>query len=315
MGRFLARTSVFLLVAGALYTIAIVALTQIKVSGTPLIYRTGDYYKWPGDDTWDTFHEFAPHKHYDAIILGSSHTNRGYDPEVFAKRGYSVFVLGSKAQTPMNSYPVIKYLLDSSNCPLLIYDIFDKMLINNGMESTVDLMTNQPSNRVALYMAYAQRDLRTMNLMALRLALPLDSPYFDYGHYRSLGFSVWLDTLKDRGGLPDTTDLEISPRQRNYLQACIELCRDKGIQIVFSSHYVRSNRKGGTYARTTRFMDLLCRTNQVPYLDFSDQPHIENNLWFHDYNHMNLTGARIFTENLVDSLEALGYLRHGNDRP
>lgn len=315
MGRFLARALVFLLGAGTLYAMAVVFLSQVRICGTPLIYRIGDYTKWPGDDTWYTYHEFDGDEHYDAIILGSSHASRGYDPEVFRERGYKVFVLGSKAQTPMNSYPVIKYMLDSTNCPLLIYDIFDKMLINDGFESTVDLMTNQPSHRVAWSLACAQRDLRMVNLMALRLALPLDSPYFDYGHYRSQGFSAWPDTLIDPGGLPDTTDVEIPERQQRYLQDCIDLCRAKGIRLVFSSHYVRANRKGGTYARTVRFMDRLTKADHVPYVDFSNRPYIEDDHWFHDYNHLNTAGARIFTGELVDTLEALGYLRRKGTAP
>jgi len=39
----------------------------------------------------------------DILILGSSHAYRGYDPRIFNKHGFSMFNLGSSAQSPIQT--------------------------------------------------------------------------------------------------------------------------------------------------------------------------------------------------------------------
>ena len=134
MGR-LKRILLFFTLAVVIYALAIFFMSHVKFQGSPLIIRTGNYYTLPGGYSWQRFHEFDPAAHWDAIILGSSHAYRGYDPAVFAEKGYRVFNLGSSGQTPLNSYFLIKHYLDSMNCPLLIFDMYEGTMQNTGLDA------------------------------------------------------------------------------------------------------------------------------------------------------------------------------------
>src|SRR5438477_3987320 len=45
----------------------------------------------------------------DILFIGSSHAYRGFDPRLFAETGLTSFNLGSKAQSPLNSYFLLKH--------------------------------------------------------------------------------------------------------------------------------------------------------------------------------------------------------------
>lgn len=308
MGRLIKQASAFLVLLVVVYVAAMAVMAHLPFQGKPLIFRTGDYYNWPGGDTWQRFREYDPEVRQDAVIIGSSHAYRGYDPFVFRDRGYKVFNLGSSAQTPLNTYPLIEHFLDSTNCPLLILDVYEGVFTNVGLESTADLTQNQPSDAAALDMAWAIRDLRGLNMMALRMLTRRDKPYYTSDYYEGLGFCAIPDSVNWEAPPPPDKGIELSSTQRHYFESCIRLCRERGIRLVVASHYARRNRKGPAHTVLTSYMDSILAGTGIPYLDYTNTPGVDELHWFADDSHLNTTGARIFTAQLVDSLENLGIL-------
>ncbi len=308
MGRLIKKATVFLLFFGVVYIAAFAVLAHLPFQGKPLIFRTGDYYNWPGGDTWQRFHEFDRNVRQDAVIIGSSHAYRGYDPFVFRDRGFKVFNLGSSAQSPLNTYPLIEHFLDRAHCPLVILDVFEGVFTNVGLESTADLTQNQPSDAAALDMAWAIRDLRGLNMMALRMLTRRDKPYYTSDFYEGLGFCAIPDSVNREAPPPPDKGVELSSTQRHYFESCIRLCRERGIRLVVTSHYARRNRRGPAHKVLTAYMDSILADTGIPYLDYTNSPGIDDLHWFADDSHLNTTGARIFTGHLVDSLESLGIL-------
>lgn len=305
---FLKHLGGFLLISVVLYLATLFVLANVRVSGSALIYRTGFTYKWPGGTAWPKFHEYDPHEAQDAVILGSSVANMGYDTRVFGERGYHVFNLGSKAQTPWNSYYLIKHYLDSTNCPLLIYDVYGGIFIRDGYESAVDLIVNQPKDGAQLGMARIMGDIPGMNLLTARMLTLHDTALYTSGEYMGRGFSTFPDSSQVDVWEPDTAQAVIPKEQRKAFADCIRLCRERGIKLVAVSGFARSNHVGRTHAMMRVCMDSVQERYGIPYLDFSTMPGIEDYNWFYDSGHLNSAGARIFTESLIDTLEALGYL-------
>src|SRR5690606_34946967 len=78
----------------------------------------------------------------DILIIGSSHAYRGYDVRLFGSNGSKVFNLGSSAQTPIQTeYLVNKYINDFKP-KFIVFDIYPKVLCIDGVESTMDLLSN-----------------------------------------------------------------------------------------------------------------------------------------------------------------------------
>ncbi|MBP7450977.1 MAG: hypothetical protein KA817_13150, partial [Flavobacteriales bacterium] len=48
----------------------------------------------------------------DILFLGSSHAYRGFDPRVFRAHGLTTFVLGSSAQSPLQTKVLVERYLD-----------------------------------------------------------------------------------------------------------------------------------------------------------------------------------------------------------
>lgn len=310
MVKALKPLALFLFIAVAIYVGAFLILAHVPFRGKPLIFRTAGYYKWPGGTSWASFKEFDPKEHRDAVIVGSSHAYRGYDPFVFGERGYRVFNLGTSSQTPLNTLPIIKHFLDSAHCPVLIMDVYEGSFHGPGLESTADLSQNQPSDGAAWDMAWALRDLRGLNMMALRLLSNRSKPYYEAPEYKGLGFCTLPDSIRTAAPEATKDTATLWARQRYFFEECVRLCKLRGIRMVVSSHYERRDRRGVTHQALAAYMDSVLAGTGVPYLDFTDDPAIEDRNWFKDNNHLNTAGARIFTGHLVDSLEALGVLSH-----
>lgn len=298
----------FALCTVVLYGAAMFTLVHVPFMGKPLVYRTGDYYNWPGGDSWTRFREFDPKRRYDVVIIGSSHAYRGYDPYVFTQRGHTAFNLGSSAQTPLNSYWLVKEYLDSANTRLLVLDVYEGVLQGTGLESTADLSQNQTSDAAALGMAWDLRDVRGLNMIALRNLAQHSSPFYTDPAYAGLGFVPKPDSVKTDAPPPPDEPVVLKPRLQHFLEQTVALCRERGIPVVVSSHYARRDRRGSAHAVLAAYMAQALRGTGIPYVDFTEAPGIEDRNWFLDHNHLNATGARIFTEQLADSLEALGYL-------
>ena len=314
MGLLTKRFLQVMAAAVLIYVVGMFLLINVSIRDRPLIYRSGDYYNLPGGSSWQGFHEFDPATRWDAIIIGSSHAYRGYDPAVFGEMGHRVFNLGTNAQTPLNSYYVIKHYLDSTNCGLLIFDVYEGTLQSTGLESTADLTQNLNSDAAALGMAWALEDLRGLNMMALRLISRPTEPSYTDPEYVGLGFTVKHDSIGTGAGYPSDTPVELLERQRHYLEACIQLCRERGIPMVITSHYARRNKRGEAHKVLAQYMDSILTRTGVPYLDYTNTPGIEDRYWFFDETHLNSTGAKIFSGELVDSLEALGYFGRSGPR-
>lgn len=308
MLNFLKRSAVFLCSALVLYAGAVAFLGRFP-KGKPLIYRTADYYNWPGGDSWTRYREFNPNQHYDVVIIGSSHAYRGYNPFVFTGRGLAAFNLGSSAQAPLNTYWLVKEFLDSANTGLLIFDIYEGVMQGTGLESTADLTQNQPSDAAAAGMAWSLHDLRGMNMVALRLLAQNSTPFYTDTAYAGLGFVSNPDSVKTDAPPPPQKPVMLAPCMQDFLEQTLALCRERGIPVVISSHYARRDRRGSAHGTLFRYLAQISRSTGVPYLDFTDAPGIEDRNWFEDNSHLNTTGARIFTEQLADTLETLGYLK------
>ena len=302
MVRLLRQGLVFLAVAIALYALAMFVLARVNFHGHPLIYRTGSYYHLKGGIAYEKFKEFDAAAHYDVVVLGSSHAYRGYDPRVFAAHGLRMFNLGSSAQTPLNTYWLLKEYVTAANCGLLVLDLYEGAMINEGLESTSELVMNMTSDRAAIGMVTDLRDLRGLNLLALRWCRAGAGPDFTDSTYRSGGFAERTDSLKSPITPKGHTEVQYRPEQLRSLGKCLELCQQRGIPVVLVTHYYpgTSDRVGHEAFRAT--IDSVRAPFKVPYLDLAYAHQLDDQHHFYDHNHLNLAGVRLFNRALIPLL-------------
>ena len=302
MVRFLRQGLVFLAVAITLYALAMLVLARVRFQVYPLIYRTGSYYHLKGGIAYSKFKEFDPAAHYDVIVIGSSHAYRGYDPRVFAAHGMRMFNLGSSAQTPMNTYWLLKENVTAANCGLLVIDLYEGAMVNEGLESTSELVMNMTSDRAAIGMVTDLQDLRGLNLLALRWCRAGVGSDFIDSTYRSGGFAERTDSLKSPIIHKHHAANRCRPEQLRALEKCLELCRERGIPVVLATHYYPQTSDRSAHSIFHATIDSVRAPFKVPYLDLAYTHQLDDQDHFYDHNHLNLAGVRLFNEALIPLL-------------
>lgn len=295
----------FALVVVAVYFLVFFALCRIPFQGRPLIFRMTPYYQCKGGITWLKFHEFNAAARWDAIVIGSSHAYRGYDPRLFAARGIHMFNLGSSAQTPMNTFFLLKDMVTPNNCDLVIMDLFENTFEEPGLESTNELTQDVISNRTAVEMAAALHELRSVNLLALRFCTRDTSLYGD-STYVSGGFAECDDSLRTVPHYDMGRPWRPNADQINYFGRCIRYCAQQHIPLILVSHYYPHASDHARHAVFHAFVDSVIVGTNVRYLDLSYAHHADDLNNFYDHNHLNSSGVALFNAQLIDSLQARG---------
>jgi hypothetical protein len=299
----------FLGVAVVLYLLCFGALAKLRVRGAPLIYRTSDYYQWKGGVAHAKFTEWDPARRWDAVVIGSSHAYRGYDPRVFQERGYDVFNLGSTAQTPLSSYVVLKHHVQRSNTRLVIFDLYENAMDQDGMESVSDLSQNMPTDAAALELTADLRDLRGINMFTLRMMTRSDTAVYNDPNYKGRGFAVKPDSIRGPIRYDVGRPLRLHARQLQRFADCLDLCRERGIPVVLVSHFYPHQSDRKRHIAFVQAIDSITAGRGLTYFDLTYAHDLSDTDHFCDHNHLNEAGVRIFTDRLIDSLEVHQQLR------
>ncbi len=299
----------FLGIAVALYLLCFGLLAKLRIRGAPLIYRTSDYYQWKGGVAYAKFREWNRSRRWDAVVIGSSHAYRGYDPRVFKARGYEVFNLGSTAQTPLSNYVVLKHYVHSANTRLVIFDLYENAMDQDGMESVSDLSQNMTSDAAALQLTADLRDVRGINMFALRMMTGNDTAVYNDPNYKGRGFAVKPDSIRKPVRYDVGRPLRLNERQLQRFADCLDLCRERGIPVVLSTHFYPHQSDHLRHGAFVHAIDSLIAGREVPYYDLAYSHQLSDTDHFCDHNHLNEAGVRLFTDRLIDSLELHHHLR------
>lgn len=294
----------FMSMTAVLYSAVFIVLCHIPIEGYPLIYRTSPYYRFKGGVSWHAFQEFRPKEHYNIIILGSSIAYRGYDTRVFEERGARAFVLGSMAQTPLNAYHLLRDQLVLDAPDMVIMDVFGTPFEEDGFEGTAELILNVGSHRAAAGMALAMRDIRMLNIIALRAVMKSKPPvYFDQS-YDQRGFAGRHEKAPLLPGPAAERALRMLPMQERYFAECARFCEEHHIQLVLVSAHAPHTSSRERQQVLHSFVDSAIHGTGARYFDLSFDHALSDTLHFYDHSHMNVEGARVFTHTLIDTLRA-----------
>ena len=307
--RRLLRGSFLLLLAFALvYGLHFLVLFKVQVGGAALIHRTGPLYKFKGGDTWQRFQDHDPATRYDVVVVGSSHAYRGYDPRHFELRGHTLFNLGSTAQTPVNSWPVVKALINERNTGLLIVDVYKGVLDSDGRESATKLIPNVEDDLLAAVLAWRMLDPRAINLMVLRMAKKHRQPFPAGKGYIRSGYCSVVDSVKGPIQYHMAKRIELDERQLEHLDHILDHALNKGIPVILVTHPMPLAADTSGHRRFAELLRAHLGPDGPPYLDLAVDHDLDPRDHFYDHNHLNQAGVDRFNAVLIDTLEALGYL-------
>ncbi len=266
--------------------------------------------------------EAKSYSNVDVLFLGSSLAFRGVDPRPFREKGLNVFNLGTSAQTPYNSYYLLKEFTPKLKPKYVVLDVYWTMMnLENPTESTIDIVSNHQLTSNMVEMALHTRDFTTISSLISnyisRLHTPLSkiedkkSPidkYIKGGYVEALN----IDTVKQAYELSHLKVQHRTPAdlQVKYLNKIIDLCRANNIKPIFIMMPVTKELKSklANYQEYCRFVDSVAYKNKIPFTNYNDRKDLEliSLTDFVDENHLSKKGATKFTRKFIDDLDDLG---------
>ncbi len=309
--RILRQAAIVGAIAAVAYVAIFFVLCKVKVGDNALVYRTSDVYNLKGGNTYRKFQEYDPGERYDVIVIGSSHAYRGYAPAIFNDAGISMYNLGTSAQTPINTYAILKEFITKENTGLILLDCYENAMAMEGLESTADLSQNITSDAAVLRMFSAIRDPRILNMFTIR-KLVADEPaaYVD-SFYVDAGFSTKTDSVKGEIDYGLDLTLELGERQPEYLVKCIRYCQEQGIPIVLVTHPLPKASNLPRHEAFHAVIDSVAKVTGTEYFDFAFDHGLplDDRNHYYDHNHFNRAGVGIFNPKLIEDLRGKGYLK------
>ncbi len=288
---------------------------KVEYNGRPLIYLWSDYFSSNGGPThlksieWKIHCE--NHKHWDAIVVGSSRAERGYDPNFFAHSGIQIFNFGTSAQSIQNSNILVDQILNGS-CTIneVWIDLYPTSFKDDALQSSADLIQNLSFCQVPWLIAAENRDFRVVNLILKRFFCSNKEVNLGIARYQTGGY-VFVDEemsndLKLRAASFkefEGSSLEIGHKSIAAFESIIENCERHNVKCRFIISPI------STFATSIEFDRMLSAINPVlkehglSIINLSHLSEIRTINHFYDEKHLNKQGVLLFNGALLEKLD------------
>lgn len=248
-------------------------------------------------------------KHPDILFLGSSHAYRGFDTRVFAKHHITAFNLGSSSQTPINTRVLLEQYLEHIQPKMIVYEVYAGTLTSDGVESSLDMLSNNKIDKHSINMALKINKLSTYNTLLysyFRQILGLnknlkEAPHQDGNHYIAGGGFVESDFRKNKLNDEPPGSWKLNPKQINALKDNLEFIKSKNIPYILVQapitqklYQSKSNNKA-----VDQQLSKLGR-----YKNFYGEIPLNDTIDFYDSNHLNQQAVVKFNEAFISYLNA-----------
>lgn len=240
----------------------------------------------------------------DVLIVGSSLAYRGFDTRIFQKNGIYAFNLGSISQTPLQTRVLLKRYLDRLHPKLIIYVVDADAFTSDGVESALDVISNDRNDMYSLKMAIQVNHIRVYNTMTYKLirqCLGLDKTFTeplvkDDDVYIPGGFVEKKITYFRKKSYEKQTWI-FREKQLDAFGEVMQMIKSKGIEVILVNPPVTSS----YYASfsNNHVFDSLMRSSG-DYINYNHLITLDDSLDFFDHVHLNQSGVGKFNQYILD---------------
>ena len=302
MLKFLKLLFFRLLLLFIVYPVVIILMGNSNPMRHNLYYRIGSY-----GQMYSRLKDLDTTRNIDILFLGSSHSYRGFDTRIFQKAGYKTFNLGSSFQTPIQSEYLVEKYIDQLNPKLVIFEASPAAFSNNGVESTLDIISNSKITFKLFKLAFKTHKPIVCNTLIYSLYRDIffnekkkfyenrrrnhdtyirggfvekDITYFDYKRYREQSWSF------------------IDKQFRAFIKVMNLLSR-KNITVILVQAPITSALYS-SYNNNNEFDDLM--KGFGTYYNYNELIQLDDSLHFYDDDHLNQMGVNIFNKAFIYTL-------------
>jgi hypothetical protein len=275
----------------------------------PKCFKTSiRYRRCGGGHLFTRLNEVRQTKGTEVLFIGTSHCYRGFDTRIFDAAGYDSFNLGSSIQTALQTEMMLNRYLDRLNPKLVVYEVNPVAFGNNGVESSVDVISNDSIYFDTFRMAAKVNSMKTYNTLIYALYRQIsgigknlkESQIHNNDTYISGGF-VESKVAYFHGNERLTPMKYIfKEKQLESFNKVLLMFRQRNIPFIL----VQTPVTRGFYESKTNnpSFDSLMRT-KGRYYNFNALMRLNDTLDFYDNNHMNQNGVKKFNKALIDLMK------------
>ena len=302
----------------ALGYVALVAmLSVVRMGGEPLIGRVVPLVQPGGRGfTLERFREADRSGPVDILFIGPSQCYRSFDPRWFNEKGFTSMNLGSTAQCPITSLPLIQKYLDQLKPKLVVMVVSQHALAGDALESQADLASNLPIDRHVFDMTLATQDITAVTVA---LSAAVRNRLHPLAQAKQ---QVLLPDVYVPGGFVDTTrefedhhlpphmKLDLRDDQRRGQERCLAEFRLRKMPCVTVAMPItpETRAKIDNYAANHATITAWMQSLSVPYTDLNFVLDLKTSEHFYDELHLDRDGVRLANEALLAWLQSLHLL-------
>ncbi len=305
MNKFIARIFLFFIFSGLFYVITLCVWGYCihPIFKPNLIYLLGAY-----GHTYSRLSEVKQVKNIDILFLGSSRAYRGFDTRIFSNHGFKSFNLGSSAQTPIQTYLLLNRYLEKLHPKLVIYEVDPSIFMTDGVESALDIVSNDKNDKFSLKMVLEINNIKVYNTFIYALFRDLfdlnksfsepiikDKDIYINGGYveQKIEYYKPIDSDKQK--------ISINQNQLRYFSKIVSELKNKNINLILVTAPVPSTTYN-SYSNYNYFDSIMRKYSD--YYDFNKIMTLNDSLSFYDYSHLNQYGVNLFNLKLIEIINS-----------
>lgn len=259
------------------------------------------------------------------VITGSSRALAHYDPRtIMAETGKSAFNLGRNgSQTDMQVAFLKAYLAHNRKPEVVIQnldafsfvttrEVYDPVeytpyLYDRNLYDALWGIDHQiwKSRDIPLY-GYIVEDMNYTWIQGLKGFLG-HSPRQDYFFGFNPRSKQWSEDFERyKADRPDGVSWDIEPAGVRDIEDLIHLCKQNDIQLIFvySPEYSEMQQMTRNRKEIFELFQQLSEKYGVPFWDYSNWRYAGDRQYFQNSQHLNATGAAVFSKDIADQLKS-----------
>lgn len=248
-------------------------------------------------------------KNTDVLFLGSSHAYRGFDTRIFEKHKINSFNLGSSAQTPIQSEVLIDRYLKRINPEKVVFEVNPASFINDGVESAIDLISNDINTLGCFKMALKINHIKVYNTLIYGVYNDLlrreesfvENPVKGNQTYVKGGYveSKLEHYVKTNDTIQRTWQWNQS--QFEAFEKVCEKIRSKNIELILVQAPITKSTYS-LYDNNDEFDSRIREYDYGIYYNFNNKVKLDDEKHFADFHHLNQDGVNVFNNYFIENI-------------
>lgn len=303
INKFILQILKFIPVVTVIYIFSIIIISEIPIQRIKpnITYRRGSY-----GHLLTRLNDIKNFKNVDLVFIGSSRCYRGFDNRIFSKNGIKSFNLGSSAQSPKQSFVLLKRHIKKLNPKTIILEVNPMTLSSSGVESSIDLIANDKNDILTITDLIDFNNIKTFNTAIVGFYKDFfnRNKNFTENHikekdtYISGGF-VQKKTSFNTLTKENKKQIKIPENQLQKIKQIKQLANSINAALILVQAPVTKSLYD-SYQNNEEFDSLML--NISTYTNYNTLQ-LDDSLDFYDSHHLNQNGVKKFNVKVIEDLK------------